>query len=239
MRLSNREKVLLSLLVWMLLFYVFYFHFYSPLNQKVTILVEQNNKLRQELISAKHMDKNQNLVNDRHNKYQIELAKLNLLIPCSPGIPEVIAFLEETSLQSKAILQGINYRDKIKDEEKFKDTSAGTLDFEVEVAGSYYDLLTFLRYVDKAPRIYNFNHLKLAAVPKQEETVAGESDAVSLTAVQRPEFKGGERFDGNNILMTVNLTTYFYKGMVLPMDKFSIDKKVKPADTGRDNPFNT
>ncbi|MEN6326588.1 MAG: hypothetical protein ABFD18_10355, partial [Syntrophomonas sp.] len=116
MILSNREKILLCLLVWTILIYSFCHFFYFPLNQKVTILAEQNNRLHQELASAKLLNNKQNVVNSRHNKYQLELAELDVQVPCSPCIPEVIAFLEDTSQKSKAILRGINYRDKTQDE---------------------------------------------------------------------------------------------------------------------------
>jgi Tfp pilus assembly protein PilO len=213
-----------------LLIYIFYNHFYFPLNQKVTILIEKNKRLQQNLIPFQN--ENQGEVNAAHNRYQSDLAKLNLLLPCSPCIPEVIAFLEVTSFKSNAVLQGINYRNKTEDE---ANTSVDSLDFEVEAAGSYYDLITFLKNIKQAPRVYTFNYLKLIAVSKKQTSI-NEMDLTGVKALQGTEFKGWERFDGNNLLMTVNLTAYFSRDLSPQEDKINLDK-VKPVQTGRDNPF--
>jgi Tfp pilus assembly protein PilO len=232
-KLSTREKILICLVVWVAGAYLFYRLAYEPLSKEVSKLEQQNHTLMQQAAATRKIDQNKDKFNSERKRYEQEYTVLAQPVPINPYIPEVITFMEKTALKSNAQLVSIKYSQKPETNVK----NAQTLDFDMSVSGSYYNLVTFLEALEKAPRKYNCMTATLQTQEKKQETVTipAETAEAEPTTVEPPKLTGVDRYDPNNKVMNVTVQTYYY-GKNWP--GIPAAKEIEPSKAGRDNPFN-
>ncbi|MGI5921031.1 MAG: type II secretion system protein GspM [Syntrophomonadaceae bacterium] len=212
MQLSKREKVLLGLLVWLTGIYIFYYYIYEPLNHQVKDLVSDNTRLRAQLMEVRQLEREKDMTNSRYSRCEAELASLTRQVPDSPDVPGVIAFLEETAQKAQTRLNGISYGNKTSENttRQTEPAMAIPVHFEIMAAGNYYDLLTFLKHVEQAPRLYAFTYVRLVQSAKKQ-IVADESYLPHGLATDGKESEAAG-LHSSDVKMTVNFSSYYHGG---------------------------
>lgn len=244
MKLSIREKIMVCLLVWALGIYLFFNYVYSPLKHEASDWEEKNILLREQLISARQIDKSFKALDDKkQQRSQDRYTTVARQVPSMEYIPEIVAFIEDSSNESGLELLLLNYRKEGAGEDRLKNqnnksspsvSGVKNLNFNLTGRGSYYDTVTFIESLEKAARIYSISEIALSAEERKIAAPAGVSEG-EVSDPPASVLKGASRFDPNNITLNMKIRTYC-DGKALPGIK-DIDNPVAPVSSQSDNPF--
>ncbi|MCX5780425.1 MAG: type 4a pilus biogenesis protein PilO [Firmicutes bacterium] len=190
MRLSRREIGWLGLLVLAVSICLVWRLVYRPLGIQQQGLQMENAQLARELegmkISATRTREQAQDEPGKRQEYQQMLAK----VPTSPMIPDVIDFLELSSLQSEVRLLSITYKEKV--ELAPTDINAQPINFKIAVKGTHFNLLSLVLKIENAPRLFIVNGIKMTLSKNDGDLTRSASYQVSQEANPNPN-SGGEK----------------------------------------------
>lgn len=251
MKLSQREKILIGLLIVLSVVYACYNFAYKP-GKIAREQLQQENRVLKSLIAREENAKTQNtgILQER-----TEIAKLGnklmLQLPTRAQVPETVAFLKKTAFESHVSLKSLNYEAPNKSKYNNSTGSQKTdeelakvqmLDYNITVQGSYNSLLAFLLKIENAPRLYTISNCSMiAAAKKIDEKAPSEALQSNLEAepgaepVPLPSVpKGSAVYDGSNIKLNLKFSAYCDEESI-PELKLKEDEV--PVAAGRINPF--
>lgn len=242
MKFSLREKLMLCLLIWAVGVYLFYNYAYTPVNRAASDWMEKNSLAREQVEAARKIDQEMKGMQDRQQSYQERYAALAQQLPASEYLPEMVAFVDKTAADAGMTLKLFNHQKvdavKANPEGNTVDMPAAgvkSLDCTLSGSGTYYQLVTFMKSLEQAPRIYNMNNIVLSAAQRQIHTIAVPTAAGEAPPAPIAELKGSAQYDPDHILLNLTLQAYC-DGKAVPGIK-DIDQTVEPVSTQRDNPF--
>ncbi len=186
MKLSKREKILLCFLLVAAGIYVFYNYVYQPVREKTMLLADENGRLKAAIQVAERARTTHADIGDigvEKEKIKEEYEELALKVPESPYLPEVISYLEDSAGEAGVKLLSLSNQESIPEDE-LQVMGMGQLtggssskqekepDNELEgvnayslyltVRGSYYNILTYMLKIEKAPRIYTIDSVTMS-----------------------------------------------------------------------------
>lgn len=251
MKLSNREKVLLGILLVLSLVYAYYNFAFKPGKIAKENLLQENRVLKS-MIESGETAKTQNT---GMVQKITEIAKLGnelmLEVPARAGVPETVAFLKKTALDANVDIKSLNYAASPKNKNNSVNNTKNmvetekvrTLDYNITVQGAYNNLLAFLLKIENAPRLYTINDCQMTANAPEiaAEALAGplQSSMEAGQGTPSPRLpsipKGSAVYDGNDIKLKLRFSAY-YDEEGIPGFTTAKEDEV-PAAAGRINPF--
>jgi len=191
MKLSKREKILICFLLVAGGIYVFYNYVYQPVREKTMLLADENGRLKAAIQVAERARTIHADIGVEKEKIKEEYEELALKVPESPYLPEVISYLEDSAGEAGVKLLSLSSQESIPEDElqvmgmgqltgESSSKQEKETDNELEgvnayslyltVRGSYYNILTYMLKIEKAPRIYTIDSV----------TMSKESDGDSI-----------------------------------------------------------
>ncbi|MDD2620498.1 MAG: hypothetical protein PHC92_07520 [Syntrophomonadaceae bacterium] len=249
MRLSKRETILLCLFLIISMVFVYYKFSYKPSQNHMNSLLQENILLKDLIEKGKKAESSMNI---REKNTVLKVGeKLLREIPTRAGVPETIAYLENTCRDTKVTLLSVNGKianNKINSEENEKKQGVElekirVLDYNISIQGSYNNLLVFLLKLENSSRLYTINNCKMTVNAKKFDEVELNEDAAPNkeddTVVSNPQnitsdAKGSKSYDGNNIMLDLIISAYYDEESIPDINIGADD--VLPA-SGKTNPF--
>lgn len=109
MKLSKRESVLLGIAMATLAFFIYYNFFLSNIIDRYILLKKDINTNRQQLLTLQKDQKDLDALITEIDKNKKQLAELEMIIPSSKKMPEIIVQLEDIAKSTGVKLKGINF----------------------------------------------------------------------------------------------------------------------------------
>jgi len=205
MKLSPREKVLLIILVLLITFYLFYTFLYHPLEQATASLRAENLNLRSAI--KKQQDQWEKGKNEELeiNKLELEYQQMMIKLPEEDYLPEIVSYLQKNARSADVLLEKINYHNRAMESSQGNRNDIRTCEMVLVARGSYYNLLTLLRKIEEAPRLFVINNVEISA-PEVSITINEDTE---IPSTPQEETKPSNISADNNLVMTVQLTTYY------------------------------
>lgn len=251
MKLSQREKILIGLLLILGVIYACYNFAYKP-GKIAREQLQQENRVLKSLIKRGENAKTQNtgIVQERTGIAKLG-NKLMIQVPTRAQVPETMAFLKKTASESHVSLKSLNYTAPQASKDNHSSGSQKTgeelakvqvLDYNITVQGSYNNLLAFLLKIENAPRLYIISNCSMTAAAKKIDEKAVSEDLQSnpeaepgAEPVPLPSVpKGSAVYDGSNIKLNLKFAAYCDEE---PIPEFKIKEVEVPIAAGRTNPF--
>ncbi len=93
-------------------------------------------------------------------KYETELSKIDSALPSNPSLPSLFSFIQKTSSQSGLVLKGISpfAISAAEGAPKIK-----TIQFSLQVSGSYQSFKNFLSILEKSARIIEVENISFSS----------------------------------------------------------------------------
>lgn len=186
MSLSKREIALIGFLLLAGVVYGFYTYLYTPVENRIDVLKTDNEQFQIKLEENEKARKSNIKPADNLKKLQNEYKVLLTKVPEDPYVPEMMVYLADSARESSVELKSLNYKydDKTGSASSSPGSNTNTArtgspanyrasHIEVEVEGSYYNLLTFMLKVENAPRLYVLTGAKFEAGKRKAPVEAG------------------------------------------------------------------
>lgn len=177
MKLSRREINLLAIALVGLAFFIYYNFFLSNYIYKYLLLKKDISISQKQLLSLQK-DKNDidSLIKEIE-KSKKQIAEMELLVPPSKKIPEIITQLESLSKDAGVKLKGITFENP-QDQSKGEKQQAGTSQsspqdkninnndyveilMQLNLEGPYSNIISFLNSMENFKRLYNVRNITL------------------------------------------------------------------------------
>lgn len=238
MKLSFREKALIMAFVIAGLGYLFYTFIYSPVqNQRGTLIQENSNLQSQVQVVADKAKQNSGIVRDANEQKQLDRFQDQVIkVPGEIMLPESLLYIQKSAETSRVTLNSLVFTPGTTATGAKTGSnnlvSADEIKITLVAKGGYSGLRAFLLKIQKAPRIYRIDAVRMQSNYEQTEAKlpsasAPDSEDVEAEAVPLPEVR-------NEITMNVNMVT-FYQAFKAP-GFVDHQEKVEPGK-GQDNPF--
>lgn len=259
MRLSKREMVLLTILLIAASIYIYYNYIYMPVVHNAAAVNVENEKLQANLHELEKLKQNQQKPALVAQKLKTDYQALLNKVPEDPYVPEMIVYLADAAKQSRVELKKIDYKydekssvnttpatDGGQDKKTANTAAVKSSQLEVEAAGTYYDILTFMLTVENAPRTFVLTGLDMSSgkIKSMEvttttvETPAEGGDAKTTSSTSSVDMTqvlvGSAAYDGNSILLRLKFQSFF--DQVTADNMKGVDEPVAPSIEGK-NPF--
>ncbi|MGE5389706.1 MAG: type 4a pilus biogenesis protein PilO [Deltaproteobacteria bacterium] len=239
MKLSFREKVLLIAFILVGVGYLFYSFLYSPIQTQRDMLAEENKNLKSQVkVTANKARQNSGIVrNAQEQKLKDSFQEQVIKVPGDMMLPEALVYLQKSAKASGVNLNSLVFTPGAAATANGTGTnslvSANEVKINLVAKGGYSGLKAFLLKIQKAPRLYRIDTVKMqsnyeqAAAQTPPAPSPGDEDAEAVSAVTVPTVK-------NEITMNLNMVTFYqeYKAPGFIDDQ----QRVKPGK-GQDNPF--
>ncbi len=238
MKLSFREKALIIAFAIVGLGYLFYTFFYSPVQNQRDALILENSKLRSQVkIVADKAKQNSGIVSDVNEQKQLERFQDQVVkVPGEIMLPESYLYLQKSAEASRITLNSLVFTPGAAAASNITGSTSLVPPDEIKITlvakGGYSGLKAFLLKIQKAPRIYRIDSIRMQSnyeqtAAKAETDPVPDSEDAETAAAPPPAVK-------NEITMNVNMVT-FYQSFIAP-GFIDHQEQVKP-DKGQDNPF--
>lgn len=163
MNLSQRDRVLLTFLIIILLGCGFYFLVYSPINREIQTVTKVNEKLQidKERLQAK-------LKKASPQSKEVAFGDLDRRLPAEDEMIPLLTMLDDTLRKYNLPFSSLDFKGM----EKAPGTDAQTIKFTIGTTGKLMLLLDFLNDLEKAERLISvedvsFNALKMEKKPEK------------------------------------------------------------------------
>lgn len=199
MKMSPREKILVTCLIFLMIAGGFYQYIYTPLSGKLEELKRNNELLAREIINVKkEQARKKNLVAEAES-LQAEYERLNLIIPVEPEMLEAAGFIKEAARECEVSITSLEYEPG---EEK---EGVASINMKIVAEGRYLPLLAFIKRIENSSRFYMIENMSLSARPL-------ESSGASTGEGENEEKPAGKAlllpFDPHYFSLDLKLRTY-------------------------------
>jgi Tfp pilus assembly protein PilO len=218
--------------------YLFYAYLYEPVTSQTRIISAENQNLNKEVESSQNRIKSAAGLSAEWERLQQQYTELAVKVPGESMLPEALSYLDKSAAECGVELETISLQPM-----PVVMTGAGSTNgvesslqqvkIQLSLRGSYFNLLSYLLKIEKAPRLYRIENAQMSHTP-----------ALADTSAQAPEVAAGEQAATDpalpaatvvsEIALNISLTT-FYDTFSLPDFKAELER-VQPG-VGKDNPF--
>lgn len=160
---SKREKILLiigTIFVPLFLFYKFY---YLPAKEKIKILHEDIKKLELEIAKLETFVKREKELEAQLKNRKIFLEEIKAILPTEKEVPQL---LKDVNAMAKK--NGLEILKFTPGNEEKKDYY-NIIFFDMQVKGTFPELIKFLNDVEKLPRLVTLNSIEFSPEAKEEK----------------------------------------------------------------------
>ncbi|SHG66077.1 Tfp pilus assembly protein PilO [Thermosyntropha lipolytica DSM 11003] len=200
MKLSVREKVLLIILAVLLLGGGFYKYIYTPLEETLAGLRRDNQILAEQIARAKKEKMQHVSLEAEAERLNEEYNRLNMIIPHEPEMVEAASFIKDAARECGVNINSLEYEPGSEEE------GTAVINVKVMAEGRYLPLLTFIKRVENASRLYMVENLSFSA--KVEEGISPGSDENSSAGRAEGSFLP---YNPNYFQLDLQLRTYCEK----------------------------
>lgn len=152
----QQQGLLLALLPVVLAFVVFY-NFVSPLNQTAARLQTQVTALHQQNMRGRLLEAQRKTLQQKVVQAQAELASLREIVPDDPAEDQFVTMIYSTAQASSVHIRALS-ASPVQKQNYF-----AAMPFQVHLDGDYYGVLGFFARLAGSPRIVNVSGLSLSA----------------------------------------------------------------------------
>ncbi|MFB6264447.1 MAG: type 4a pilus biogenesis protein PilO [Bradymonadaceae bacterium] len=156
--------------VFVFLFVVFWFFFYSPVQARIEQQKEERKNLVEKHQKYKQLSENRAQVRRKINKLEKAIMLAKEKLPGSAQIPRLLQLIHEKA--KTAGLKILNFERKPDEQKEYY----VEIPIAMKLQGSYSELTDFFEYVERMSRIVNFRNLKLKRTP-----MAGGAGTLTVT----------------------------------------------------------
>lgn len=235
MKLSFREKALIIAFAIVGFGYLFNTFLYSSVQNQRDSLIQENSSLQSQVkMVADKTRENSGIVRDANQQKQLDRFQDQVIkMPGEIMLPESLEYLQKSAKASGVSLNSLVFTPGTSITANNTGlVSPDEIKITLIARGGYSGLRAFLLKIQKAPRIYRIDTVRMQSNYEQTEAQAqpvpapADEDAENVapppTAVK------------NEITMNVNMVT-FYQSFIAP-GFIDHQEQVKPGE-GQDNPF--
>jgi len=221
---SKREKTLLSILLIIVISYVYYHFLFAPIRSDISTISQENKDLKASIKMVEQKLGEPGSANKESAQIKEDYKQLASRLPAQPCIPEVIVYLENIAVESGMSLVAVDYR---REDNLGSSQGSGqpdglmTATFDLMLQGDYDSLQGFITKLEKeSPRIYNIRRVNIMA------TSGGATESYDPNS--------SSSYDASHLMVDMKMAAYYDN--IFLSDGDNLPSKVAPGE-GRANPF--
>ena len=225
MKLSTREAALLGLLLVLGGIFLTNHYIFQPLIKHKQQLVLENNNLTQELQALQNrISKYQSMERD-NRKSRDDYQSMLEAVPQSAMIPSIIDYLELSAREAHVKLITLRYKESAPGDPAPKSAKSGTelmqtalVNFQIVASGNHFDLLSFVREIEKASRIYIVSGGKIY-LARSDQSLTGittSPNSPDMAASDKPMEKTVPEsltYDQSKSVLSLDFSAYYHRSL--------------------------
>ncbi|MDD2510231.1 MAG: hypothetical protein PHP26_11375 [Syntrophomonas sp.] len=223
MKLSKREIVLSCFLGIMAVTYLFNSFSLLPLKEKAERLRDENQALQAKIQQEEKLIRDQNYLSSSCDWLQGERHKMEIAIPSSPCVPEILSFLHNRAGENGVNIISLRYL-QLGSVRKSGETGPSPkgegklqeLDLRITAKGSYPSLLNFISAIEESPRVFVIKQCKMYVkrVQMADEAV-GQVESQQEESIEQNETEQVGTLAAPSVQMVQNSAAYEVENIVL------------------------
>lgn len=162
-RLSNREKLLSLIVLYIFLAFTAYHFIYQAAAKELRDLQQENENLIASLQRIEKLEKDAQKQEPLSAAASEEYKTLQEMVPADPQIAEIVDFLRESAQKYGVEIDSIQYKkaerqlneDQLKNQLQYQD-------LQIELSGRHDPLISFLIRLEHASRLFSVQSVKLS-----------------------------------------------------------------------------
>ncbi len=136
----------------------------SPQYQILKLIQEEVRARQTELQSKEEYLSNLKKASDKLKEYEVQISKIDSILPPDPGLPALFDFVQNASSQSGLVLKGISPSNT-----KISQSFEGIQETELSLilSGSYSSFKNFLSVLEKTSRLIEIKSISFSSPEKE------------------------------------------------------------------------
>jgi len=153
--LDFRQRVILAIISISLPLFLYVYWFLFPSIEQIKLISEENEKLRQEIVSYRKLARQKPLLEAKLARRKVFFKKLVYILPNEKEIPELLSRVSEQAKNSGLDVVSFAPRSEI------VQNYYNIIPFSLELRGSFSEFILFWEKVEHLPRIITLNSMSL------------------------------------------------------------------------------